>query len=55
MHRRILSRRMRRALKSYGFNPSEWVLFDEGEIYLKVVHRRTQAVRFVDKYKGKRR
>lgn len=55
MHRRRISRRMKRALRSYGFNPAEWLLFDEGEIYLKVVNRRTQAVRLVDKYKGKRR
>lgn len=53
---RRLTRDEKEVVSSHGYNPNDWMLAEEMEFYLKLVHKETKQIKIIDKFKrGKKR
>lgn len=46
-----LTREQKEAVAAARFNPTNWMLVDETEFYLKIIHKGTGIIRSVDKFR----
>lgn len=46
-----LTREQKEAVAAARFNPANWMLVDETEFYLKIIHKGTGIIRSVDKFR----
>lgn len=53
---RRLTRDEKEIVYSQGLNPKDWMLAEEYNFYLKIIHKDTKKTRIIDKFKkGKKR
>lgn len=53
---RRLTRNEKEIVSSQGLNPNDWMLAEEYNFYLKIIHKDTKKTRIIDKFKrGKNR
>jgi len=43
----------KKAVSAYNLNRRDWALVSEGEVYLRIINKRTNETRFIDKYARK--
>lgn len=46
-----LGRRLTEIVSSQGLNPNEWMLAEEYNFYIKLIHKETKKTKIVDKFK----
>lgn len=46
-----LTRNQKEIVLSHGKNPDKWMLVEETEFYLKLIHKDTQRIERVDNFK----
>ncbi|MCI8719094.1 MAG: hypothetical protein K1W19_13585 [Lachnospiraceae bacterium] len=47
-----LTLEQKKAVSTYHLNPKNWMLVEDMGAYLKIVHKTSRNVKFVDKYAG---
>ena len=52
---RRLTRNEKEIVASQGLNPKDWMLAEEYNFYIKIIHKGTQKTRIIDKFiRGKK-
>ncbi|MEY8331242.1 hypothetical protein AALB81_18290 [Lachnospiraceae bacterium 48-33] len=49
-----LTLEQKKAVSAYHLNPKNWMLVEDMGTYLKIVHKTSKNVKFVDKYAGRK-
>lgn len=49
-----LKRNYKEAVSAYGYNPNEWMLLKDGEVYITIVHKDNGKKKIIDKYVRKK-
>ena len=53
---RRLTRNEKEVVSSHSLNPNDWMLAEEMNFYLKLIHKETKQIKIIDKFKrGKKR
>lgn len=45
-----LTREQKIAVSAHGLNPDNWMLVEQTEFYLKIIHKSSEKIRRVDRY-----
>lgn len=41
---------LKQAVSAYSLNLSDWMLLEEGDVYVTIIHKLTKQTRKIDKY-----
>ena len=47
---RRLTRNEKEVVASHGLNPNDWMLAEEYDFYIKLIHKETRTTKIVDKF-----
>lgn len=50
-----IPRKFKECLSAYHLNPKNWMLVEETEFYIKIIHKGTWKIRMLDKHRKERR
>ena len=50
-----IPRKFKECLSAYHLNPKNWMLVEETEFYIKVIHKDTGKVRTLDKFRKEKK
>lgn len=45
-----LTRKQKEAVLAYGYNPDNWMLVEEMEFYIKIIHKESKRIKMIDKF-----
>lgn len=48
---RRLTRNEKEVVSSHSLNPNDWMLAEEMNFYLKLIHKETKQIKIIDKFK----